>query len=283
MPHMLPGIGAFPGQMITPPKIRMADVLSRVNVWPPALCLDAGDLGCYNPAANGQVLWDISGNNNSFYRGATASAEGSDALFNGVAGALTKNEFFYGNAAQYLSSAIAIPTWANHFHLNAAKYTLLAWVYFSATVGPRGILGNLGGNGGNTGFQWSMSNAAAPTHSMEVFSGTMDLQKGFSDTNPVVGAWNCIGMSVDENGGVVSYGWSNGKQSGIFDANYAAPSAGVATLNLQVGAKGGGVHPLLLGDALACLVAWTGVAYPVTVLNAIYDISKFRFLGYPNQ
>ena len=278
MPLILPGVGAYVGQMARPPKIRMADVLFRVGVWPPALCLDAGDLGCYNPAANGQVVWDISGNNFSFYRGATASAEGSDLLFNGVAGAITRNEYFYGNAGQYLSSVSLIPVWADHFHFNAAKYTLLAWVYMAATAGSRGILGNLGGNAANTGFQWSMD-AGTPTHSIEVYSGTADLQKGFSDSLPVAGAWNCIGMSVDENGGAVSFGWSNGKQSALFNANYVAPSAGRATLNLQAGSKGNGVAPLLLGDALACVVAWTGVAYPVTVLNSIYDLSKHRFLG----
>jgi hypothetical protein len=80
-----------------------------------------------------------------------------------------------------------------------------------------------------------------------------------------------LGVSVDENGGSVSFGYLNGaynqvSSSNTFDASYTSPSAASATSAWNIGARGGGNAKINNGWRLGMFAL-----FPTALTKANFD------------
>lgn len=242
------------------------------------LVLDAGDAASY---ASGQPWLDLSGNGYDFNRGSGSGSDGADPTFNGTAGRLSSGEYFSFDGGDYLTYDSANETWMQNLHKDNAKVSALAAVY-GADIGTtlQGLFGTGGGSSSNVGFEWTISASGNLQISVRNGSGSVALQQTSSGASlqPVNGAWNIIGFSLDE---AVGTGGINWMTNGNFDTDvstYSSPSALAATYTAQIGARGNANSPLVSTSRSALFAMWESVALTPEQFAAIFRAARGRLV-----
>lgn len=215
------------------PRIPFSTVINRLGLPGLKLCLDAGDIASY--AGSGQVWADTSGNGHDFNRGATSAAEGSDPTFNGVAGALSANEFWSVDGGDYFTLAAANPSWVQNIHRDNAKFWIAAWAQIVDDNSNNALCGTLSNTlTGNTGFHFGpyLTDQLA-LRVQNAGASALNLQVGGLVSNGVL---SFIAVSNDEaaDSCIIQLNGTQGTHSGA----YSSPSAGNASFTLQVMAAG---------------------------------------------
>ena len=88
--------------------------------------LDFADPRSYDGSS--QSITDATGNGNTFYRGATSSAEASDPTFNGSIGNPTESTYMSFDGGDFLTENGSL-TFAQDWHKNNAAFTIVALFY----------------------------------------------------------------------------------------------------------------------------------------------------------
>ncbi len=237
------------------------------------VCLDAGDSASYS---SGQSWLDRSGGGYDFFLGADGSATATDPTFNGSAGGRSASEYFSYDGGDYNRYDTTNEAWMQTLHKDAAVFSLVIMVY--GTVAGR-IWGTTG-NALGAGVELGVLSAAAPRLVGYNASGvTIDKT---ATTIPGAGVWNMIGLSVNENGGNVSFHYLNGaynqvSASNTFDASYASPATGNANFTMEIGACGNGQTPVASGTRIATVAIWQGTALSKANFDTIWAAHKTRF------
>lgn len=189
-------------------------------------CLDAGDERSYNPAAGPERWWDLSGQGNHYWRGASAAVEGSDPTFVGTAGKRWNSEYFsFDGGDKFTSQLAGAGAWFQSLHKDNAKFTLANWVYKAAAGLPGRMFSTAGGNNTDTGIEFALFGSNIELGVRKGSGGASYVaQQAVTLTND---AWHFFAVSVDE-----------AAATGIFQVNlnqynfaptYVTPSAGNST------------------------------------------------------
>lgn len=234
------------------------------------LALDAGDRNSY---VSGQSWLDTSGNGYDFFLGATGGSESSDPTFNGVAGHLSSGEYFGMDGGDFFRYDTTNETWMQNIHKDNAKYTILAWV-LPVFGSNHVVLGNNGGAvGSGVGFHFGFQ--SDDKLFMRVANGGAGALGGTSTIGGNNGAWNFIGVSVDEGVTTGTYQINGTQQS--FTSTYTSPSAGSASFTTEVGARGNGSTPMPNGSRIAMEAVWEGVTLSTTQMTSVFTATRARF------
>lgn len=243
-------------------------------------CLDAGhELSL--PAASSKWL-DLSPNGYDFFRGQTASGEGSDPSINGIAGGRSSAEYLSWAANQGCKYDTTIETWMNNLHKAAAKFSFCGWYSFGAVNGLQALFGTLASQGGSSpaGIMVQINGIGQFGFVAQRSGGTASF---LIDSSLVAspGVWSFCAGTVNEAGGANAsfLQLSGGLQT--FNAAFSSPSS-TAAPSMSIGATGGNVSagvywPLLSGAKVACLAMWESRVLGPAELEAIYQSTRSRF------
>jgi hypothetical protein len=115
----------------------------------------------------------------------------------------------------------------------------------------------------------------------EVYNAGATALSKSGDTAPPVDQWFFEAISIDENGGNVSFFWRDGAYnqvsgSNTFDAAYTSPAAGNAGVAFEIGAEGNAVDELNCGSRLGLAAFWSS-ALTKTQLDNIFNKVRGRF------
>ena len=160
------------------------------------LCLDAGSIT--SVAVGSQQDWvDLSGNigADQFHRGATDGSSTDDPTHVGTPGDLGSVHYSF-DGGDYLKYGATTEGWMDDMHQASALFSLLLWYYHITNGGDQFLVATI--NAGTDGI-WFASNANKLR--FKAFgSGTVS-NPGQSDTAPTGGAWNLVGITIDDAGG----------------------------------------------------------------------------------
>lgn len=239
------------------------------------LCVDAGDINSY---ASGQKWLDTSGGGYDFVLGTTTGAESSDPAFTGTPGGLSVNEYWACDTDALFTYDSANESWMNNLHKDGAKFTALAWIYYT-NVGAGSsacVFGTLGNTLSTSGIQLQI-NAGTGVLRLQVGNGSGVAALNAVSSGSAVGlsGWHLVGLSLDENAGA-SGGqfYVDGAVNGsAFDPAYSSPSAAAASFAMQVAADGNGQRPLGLNGAarIAFIAIWEGTTLSASQIAQIYN------------
>jgi len=240
-----------------------------------ACCYDFGESDCYS--GSGQTVTDLSGNGLTLNLGATSGAEASDPTFNGVAGALSENEYFSFDGGDYFTLASANPTDINDLHKNNADLMLFAIDQIGALSTSQRMFGTNAGSTSNIGVEWGFGGTNSHIFSCTNGTGSYARDSSSSGTGiAATGVWNHHAWYVDEAAnsryGIRNFSSASGASS------YTAPSAAAATYAFNLGADGNGHKPLTNGSKLAMFALWsTGNGINRSRLLSLIAMTRARF------
>lgn len=234
------------------------------------LCLDAGDEKSY--PGSGQSFLDTSGNGSDFFLGADSSATATDPTFNGLRGRRSSAEYFSFDGGDYFDRGTT-DAWVNALHKNNAALTFLTWIYFGGFGSLQAICGT---SAQATVIGASLYVSTTPDLNFVVSSGDGSFELSASGLTPTSGAWQMVGVSVNEATGAGGGLFFRNGTTASFNSTYAAPSASNAAFTFKIGAVQGGIVPLVNGSRMACFAAFD-TALNEAQMDAIYDASKGRF------
>jgi hypothetical protein len=252
---------------------REARLAMQAGAWPrttrslytiiQALGLTSGLVACWDPAdsasysGSGQNFNDLSGNASHLYRGTTSGADATDPTFNGVAGALSENEYFSSDGGD-LFRIQSHPAWADTFHKDNALFSMVCVLYRPSTARidlagtnqsastTNGFFIAVNGFGGDElAFYVSKSSAGNPAlnaQSTANFTGT---------------GWRFFGVAVDEAGGAGASHFYGDGAGETFNGAYTSPTASNATSALEIGGTGGVGTTMLSGGRMGPFAIWT--------------------------
>lgn len=208
------------------------------------LCLDAGDLNSY---ASGTVWKDVSGNGCDFNFGGGTAAP----VFNGIPGALTRDEFFSFSGSQYFSLAGSNPSWMNALHMDNATFSLITWLYVGGHAATGHLCGTSGSNNANVGVEINITTNPFLSIIGRGAIATATINQSLSSATVPVGAWTFGAMSLNEATGVNGIGYRvDNLAFQNKPSTYATPSSAPATYPMQIGSSGSGGAPLQAGTRL---------------------------------
>ena len=259
---ILPGGGAVPITLWD--AITAAGLTTNVRV-----CVDAGDSASYG--GTGQTYTDRSGTQN-FFLGATSSAEGSDPTFNGTAGGLSANEYFSFDGGDYFRIEGGNPAWVQTLHQEAASFSAIAIIQQTAGQNAR-MWGTDRGDGNSHGASFDVSSDVVILGVDAGFNPSPFIVS--SDAEIVFGRPTFLAVSIDENGGNVSFLYENGLHKQVsgadtFDASYSSPSASNADGTFELGSRGSANFPATSGVRHFAHAIWTGQALTKAQIDDIY-------------
>jgi hypothetical protein len=244
--------------------IRLSSILSRLG-YSPNLVLDAGDAASYS---SGQKWLDVSGNGYDFFRGASASSEGSDPTFNGTPGGLSASEYWSFDASDFFRYDTTNETWMNALHQNNAAFTIGFAMYISGANDAYGFFGTASAGGSPTGVFMRTDSGTKPRFvCWNSGSPGRDVTAGTSFSTA---AWNIFMISIDE-AASSGFMYLNGAYNQVggsdtFNASYSSPSAGAATYAMEIASTGNAVQPTFSGNRMGWFFA-----LPVAVSKAQAD------------
>jgi len=244
---------------------------------------DAGDINSYDPDSDAQRWLDTTSVQQNMFLGVDVSADTTDPTFNGVAGRLTKDEYFELDGTDYFNfDTTPGPGFVSDFHQNNADFTLAIWARFEAPgasfddtifgsceepdASARGVVWQIDQS---TGF---ISLIVCP---LGVLSVTTDDAADF-------GVDGFYAVSIDEAAGSGGgFFYRNGSYDQVssldtFDATYTSPSIFSATQGYNVGSLGNGNRRLAADTRIYGFHAWSE-ALSKANLDDIYNASKTRF------
>lgn len=276
MVNNLSGFGAGEAEDLS--GLPLIDVLTRLNLT--ANLWFVGDAGDANSAPNGATQWlDTSGGGNDFHRGTTTGGQTTDPTFNGTPGGLSSAEYWSFDGGDFFTYE-ATPPAAVQFQKNGATFTLGCWIYRgTGTVGQRLLAGR-----GTTsaGYAWNVRPGGTDSPQWYVYDNSLATEViAAADNGVPVGQWSFMGLSVNENGGAVSFHYLNGNYNPVGGHNTwdsAYPSPGTADLvDLRIGAYDGTTQPLVNGTRLAQFFIYAGTALTKSDFDSIYNATQGRF------
>ena len=235
------------------------------------LCLDAGDEKSY--PGSGQSFLDTSGNGSDFFLGADGSATATDPTFNGLRGRRSSAEYFSFDGGDYFTYDAANTAFMNSIHKNNATFTFLTWVYFGGFGTLQAICGT---SAQATAIGASLYVSTTPNLNFVVSSGDGTFELNQSGLTPTSGAWQMVGVSVNEATGAGGGLFFRNGTTASFTSTYTSPSASDAPSTFQIGAVQNGIVPLVSGSRMACFAAFD-TALNEAQMDAIYDASRGRF------
>jgi len=236
------------------------------------LCLDAGDSASYT---SGQSWLDRSGGGYDFFRGADGSATATDPTFNGSAGGLSASEYWSFDGGDYFTYDTTNETWMENLHKSGAQFTVLMWVYPTATDN-RFLYATCRATTAEIGILIRLNNRLE----LRVFNGIGGTVRSADSTAGLVvtNTWQLIGVSLDS--GDASTGcklFSNGTTE-TFSGAYGSPSASSASYTTKIGANGAGTGAWMANDSrLAVVACWDGVALTQAQMGNVFTATRGRF------
>jgi hypothetical protein len=236
------------------------------------LCLDAADSASYS---SGQSWLDRSGGGYDFFRGADGSATATDPTFNGTPGGKSSSEYWSFDGGDYFNYDTANEAWMENLHKDGAKFTIAAWCYFATTAG-HSMIGNSNNSQALVGFNF----AAIPSTGLLVVnvsngSGTYALNWGGASLGVTTGVWQFCAATYDEATGA-GYKVVNQTHSVNIATPYTTPSASGAASNTNIARNGSG-QTFGNGSRMAGIMAWEGVAFSPTQVDALFRATRRRF------
>jgi hypothetical protein len=284
------GFGAFPNR--GPTFLKIIDVLTDNSLTTNLkVCLDAADENSYT---SGQLWSDVSGEDNHFEFGASASAGSDDPNFNGTAGDQSSLEFMSyddddgdGGALEFHRIA-SQPAMAETLHKDGAVWSACCWVY------PKNhsVIFSTGSAGWVQGINYRVSGAkqsifigSAPTGGNYVLALT-------AETAMALDEWHFCGISINEpdtsggfmylDGGYDQVGARNGDAitaADTFDPTYNSPTTNNSTNRLTVakGSVSSNQGPSDIGLRFGAVAMWQGSVLSKANFDTIWAASKGRY------
>jgi Concanavalin A-like lectin/glucanases superfamily len=239
------------------------------------LCLDAGDIQSYDGTSQ---TWVDRGQGNDFFRGTTSGAEASDPTFNGVAGALTENEYFSFDGGDFFRYTTTNPNWIQSFHKGGATFTIAMWVRLpSIGSGLSGeIFSNLRDGAGVFGTGILLAKTIAGNFQFLVYNAGVIVKNTSVSLTSFDNKWFFFGLSLNEADAVSGRIFIVDRNVLIGSGTYTAPASVDATATTEIGAGGNGFFPLESGDQMAAFMVWNR-ALSATELQSIYQYPGVSF------
>lgn len=269
---------AFGFPVIDAPRPRRAtDIAKRAGVWDSVkLALDAADANSY---ASGQLWNDLTANGYNFHRGAGSGSSTDDPTFNGTVGALTANEFWSVDGADFFTKATANDAFFNGLHKDNAEWSVALLCEDLNVSSSAGLFATRGGTTANLA-QRGVSFIVNASNGLSLFiangSGT-DLGlsvNGNAGEVPTSGAV-MVGLSFNEavgaNGGMfyVSSGYTE-----TFTSTIDTPSGGAGSNPASIFATAAN-NPMPNGSKLRAV--WVGDrAWSTQEFDNLWQLSQAR-------
>lgn len=229
------------------------------------LCLDAADSASYT---SGTKWSDRSGNGFDFFLGSDATGT-ADPTFNGQAGSMDQFTHWSFDGTQYFTYDTTNETWMQNLHKNNAAFTFLFALYLNSSASIFGT----DGAGATTGILATIS--AASDFTVSVKNAGAGVATMGSGTIPLVDSkWHIFAVSVDEAAGT-GFLYSDGVSESVV-TTYTAPAAGNASFTMQLAAIGNGSSPIVAGNLLSCLAAWS-TPLSAAQVDSIFTRIRGRF------
>lgn len=247
---------------------RMADIISKLGLMSGLkVCLDAGDSASYS---SGQVWLDRSGNGYDFNRGSGSGSGSDDPTFNGTVGGTSKNEYFSLDGDDYFSYDSSTEAWMDAMHQDSALWAFAGMLNIGSSATR--LFGNQGTGIGTVAY----INAGVDTLTLSV-TKLPALNAFFEALSIAVPTGDVfVAMRVNEAGN----SWSaivNGVTANGASCTYSAPSAGVASNPLEIGAQGGGTLPAPSGTRFYSAAFWQGTVPSLASLQALSTAARGKF------
>jgi hypothetical protein len=240
------------------------------------LCLDAGAAASY--PGSGQSWLDLAGSGYDFFLGAGSGASSDDPTFNGVAGALSANEYFSFDSDDLFRYDSANEAWMNNLHKDSCQWAFVALFYIGSLAATQGLLGNTAASNASVGVDLTVQTSGVPQINVRNGSGsaaaaTESPTSGFPLS---AGAWQFLAMSVDEASATGNMNWNvNGNQD-TDDVAFSSPSASDATFTLEIAARGSINAELSSGSRMACFAMWEGRHLTHSEIDSVFQAIRGR-------
>jgi hypothetical protein len=278
-PMVGPGRGIGSQPVVPTGRDLAALIIGQVGSANLKIAVDAGFISSY--PGSGQSWIDTVGGNN-FNLGASGSGGTDDPTFNGVAGALSSNEYWSFDGGDIFQLASANPPVIESIHKDGAKYTLLFIVNIVSLASPSGAVALCGDHASGTsdvGFLANIGTTIQPgTLGIAVGNGSSTIISPRSSAVTLNIGWNICGVSVDENGGATASKWWANKTNESFNAALTSPSASSASNQLVLGdyQSATAAQRMNANQRLAGFAAFD-TNLSTAQLDAIYDAIKSRY------
>lgn len=273
--------------LVAPPSFRrnsntkMIDELTNLGLKTSLVCcLDAGDSASYDGSS--QTWNDVSGNSNSFFRGATSGATSTDPTFHGTAGNKSSSEYFQTDGGDAFWQASSL-TFMNAWHKDNAAFTMAGWCYIP-TSGSSPSLGFFCNWRANSDLGVRVFLSASPTMVMMNASGSGSGQAFTTSSNlTLLDQWQFAVVSFSEGSGT-SFAQINATAELMTSDDYSSPSSttapfGVAIMGIPNLAGTGlntGAFQCADGQRINSLMAWSRAISQSEAL-ALYNATKGKF------
>jgi len=246
-----------------------------------ALCLDAGDANSYDGTS--QTWFDVSENDQDFFRGTASSAQASDPTFNGVANGKSENEYFSLDGGDHFQEAsAAVMNFAETWHKDNAAFTFGFIMYASdadnqASVATTIFANALTAGGAITGSEFYVSSGAEALRLAIYKIGTDPLVTTLKTAFlPASRSWLCAIASVDEANGNILVKTTSAAADLLTGQSYVAPdTAASSDAYTLMNVTNGGI-PWASGVRLAGAFAWNRVL-TTGELDVMFSAIKMRF------
>ncbi len=243
-----------------------------------AICLDAADAASYDGTS--QTWFDVSGNNQNFYRGSGAGSQSSDPTFNGVAGNKSFNEYFSVDGGDFFQETANTHNFAESWHKDNAAFTFGFVLYAELAdlvVGfPCPIFGNYDASSGPGVLIYGRQSTNELTFIAVDGTDPIMLIQAVKTTFLSAGRkWVCVIFSLDEAAGNLltkSSGAAPSLQTGVV---YSTPSVlGTGEVYRIMSSPFADLWPT--GVRLATMFAWNRVLSSAE-LDAMYSALQQRY------
>lgn len=212
------------------------------------IVLDAGDRTSYSGA--GDTWTDLAPAATNFARTGASSP-----TFNGTAGNKSANEYFSFDSADWWTKSTANAAWIDNIHKDNAVFSLAAIIHVPSFASTISVCGTSGGGAG-TGFHLLITTGGL-LNLVALNAGVAVINVNSGAAVLTAGAWNYIGLALDESVGATGLDWNINGVTAQSDSTFTAPAAGAASQTMQIGARGNGNLPLLANSRLGCIAMWS--------------------------
>lgn len=235
--------------------------------------LDAADIGSW--PGSGQKWLDLSGNGEDFMLGNSVAVAANDPTFNGVAGALSQNEYFSSDGGDYFVYDNANEAWMNTCHTNSARFTFACWVYVpDATPAALDFLFSTASFDDTIGANIQISTTGALGFVIQ--NGTIGAAAAYNSTAKVVVGWNFLAVSVSTGTSNGSFRRINATAETFTAGGNSSSGATNHALSLMGDTDTTTISPAPAGFRVSGMLAWDRVLTAAELLN-IYDATRTRF------
>lgn len=242
-------------------------------------CLDAADINSYD--GSGQTWTDLTGNGNSFYRGSNNTAQASDPTFNGVAGALSEDEYFSFDGGDWFTETTG-HTFAEAWHKDNAAFTIVAVIYRVDADDDIKVFRNVASTSApGTSFN---INAGRPhlEISKSASGDALDIELSVDDLPEAIpnNAAFMYAVALNEATGTngVTIRWNEAE---ITDTStYNSPSSTDSTFAYEFGRSGSSHEENSSGARLYCIAGWSRKLTD-TELDNLYAQLQNRYSDLP--